>query len=690
MTRRGLSLCQGLTSLRRKMESRRTEWAFLVILLVLSRVVKVHAVSYRVRPESVAVREGQTATLRCAFIGLTAQSVVFWEGPPNFAVISTGREVDPRYTRHRITGDPSRGEYHLEIKDVNLLEEGGYRCSTLGLTEKAEVTLNVVVPMKTPPKITGRDVTFTARQPMTLTCVATDGNPLPRLRWFNGTKLLQQTPENAMAEVVSSVSLDLVIPEVARWDHGKNVTCVADQGYPDLTTTMASSTILNVHYSPIVRSRRQTIRATEGETIDLSCDVDSNPPADVSWKKIDGSIPGNAEIRGNALHLPKLSRSAAGAYKCLADNGILPSGEGSITLIVLYPPRITSGFEDKTSALAGGEGFSLSCEAEGYPKPRIRWRRKGTKLYFDNPLQFTQIDYDMEGDYECVASNGQIRNAVRQTFVDVIGKPYINTVSLKVSVRSGDTARLVCEILSDPLPEETRWLRRGPGQQDKPVTASQRPGIRQEERTSSRGVTNTLVISHVGRSDGGVYVCETTNTFGTFQREFRMDVKATNTQAVVIASVTVIVLLILFATIFVCIAKRTGLSERVRREKASSPDLTLPRALPPIPSYMVPVGSDDVDDLELQDFKGTLKPRPPPRTDLEPYSIGLSYPSRFDAPPPTLLHCGETEAGRGGQHGGLALPGRPLGNGGFCGTAVTSSQTPCGQKDQRHYPMLRL
>ncbi|XP_066280986.1 kin of IRRE-like protein 1 isoform X1 [Branchiostoma lanceolatum] len=632
--RLGRSLCQGLTSPRRGMDSRRTEWAFLVILLVLSRVVKVHAVSYRVRPESMAVREGQTATLRCAFVGLTAQSVVFWEGPPNFAVISTGREVDPRYTRHRITGDPARGEYHLEIKDVDILEEGGYRCSTLGVTEKAEVNLNVVVPMKKPPKIKGRDVTYTAGQPMTLTCVATEGNPLPRLRWFNATKLLQQTSENAMAEVVSSVSLDLVIPEAARWDHGKNVTCVADQGFPDLTTTMASSTILNVHYPPLVRSRRQTLRATEGETLDLSCDVDSNPPAAVSWRKIDGEIPGNAENRGNELRLPKLSRSAAGGYKCLANNGIMPSGEGSITLIVLYPPRITSGFEDKTSALAGGEGFSLRCEAEGYPKPRVRWRRKGTKLYFDNPLEFMQIDYDMEGDYECVASNGQIRNAVRQTFVDVIGKPYINTVSLKVSVRSGDTARLVCEILSDPLPEETRWLRRGPGQQDKPVTASQRAGIRQEEKTSASGVTNTLVISHVGRSDGGVYVCETTNTFGTFQREFHMEVKATNTQAVVIASVTVIVLLVLFATIFICIAKRTGLSERVRREKASTPDLTLPRALPPLPSYMVPVGSDDVDDLELQDFKGTLKPRPPPRTDLEPYSIGLSYPSLLHPLPP--------------------------------------------------------
>ncbi|XP_078617610.1 kin of IRRE-like protein 1 [Branchiostoma floridae x Branchiostoma japonicum] len=604
-------------------------------------VAHVHAVSYRARPESLTVREGQTVTLRCAFIGLTSQSVVIWEGPPNFNVMSTDRRVDSLYKRHRITGNSGAGEFSMEIADVQVTDEGGYRCSTLGLQEKAEMMLNVIVPIKKPPKIVVRDSSIFAGQSLTLSCRTAEGSPLPTLTWFNGTAQVKQSNKK-LAEGVAMASLDLVLSELTRWDHGRNFTCMADQGYPQLAAATASSTILNVKYSPVVRIRSQSIQASEGETLDLTCDVDSNPQAAVSWRKLGGDIPANAEKRGGTLRLLTLDRTAAGVYQCQANNGIAPRGVGSATLTVQYPPHITSNFNRKTSPFVGQEGFSLLCEAEGYPEPRVRWRRKGTKLYFGNPLQFSRIDYDMEGDYECVASNGQMRDAVRQIFLDVRGKPYINTVSLKVSVRSGDTARLVCEILSDPLPEETRWLRRGPGQQDKPVTASQRPGIREEETTSPRGVTNTLVISHVGRSDGGVYVCETTNTFGTFQREFHMDVKDTNTQSVVIASVTVIVLLILFATIFVCIAKRTGLSTGVNksREKTTGSTLTASRALPPLPPYLDARSAPamdpdcDMDGLELQDFNGTLKPRPPPRVDKQPYSIGLSYPSLMHPLPP--------------------------------------------------------
>eukprot|EP00058_Branchiostoma_floridae_P013364 XP_002598852.1 hypothetical protein BRAFLDRAFT_74471 [Branchiostoma floridae] len=406
------------------------------------------------------VREGQTVTLRCAFIGLTSQSVVIWEGPPNFNVMSTDRRVDSLYKRHRITGNSGVGEYSMEIADVQVSDEGGYRCSTLGLQEKAEMMLNVIVPIKKPPKIAVRDSSIFAGQSLTLSCRTTEGSPLPTLTWFNGTAQVKQR-NNKLAEGVAMASLDLVLSELTRWDHGRNFTCMADQGYPQLAAATASSTILNVKYSPVVRIRSQSIQASEGETLDLSCDVDSNPQAAVSWRKLGGDIPANAENR-------------------------------------------------------------------------------------------------------------------------------------------------------------------------------------EEETTSPRGVTNTLVISHVGRSDGGVYVCETTNTFGTFQREFHMDVKDTNTQSVVIASVTVIVLLILFATIFVCIAKRTGLSTGVNksREKTTGSTLTASRALPPLPPYLDARSAPamdpdcDMDGLELQDFNGTLKPRPPPRVDKQPYSIGLSYPSLMHPLPP--------------------------------------------------------
>ena len=57
----------------------------------------------------------------------------------------------------------------------------------------------------------------------------------------------------------------------------------------------------------------------EGETVNVSCSVDSSPPASVVWRHEDT---GDVVSSGHRLLLTAISRTRAGRYICEATNSI--------------------------------------------------------------------------------------------------------------------------------------------------------------------------------------------------------------------------------------------------------------------------------------------------------------------------------------------------------------------------------
>eukprot|EP00058_Branchiostoma_floridae_P002313 XP_002587801.1 hypothetical protein BRAFLDRAFT_92246 [Branchiostoma floridae] len=138
-----------------------------------------------------------TVVLRCAFDQLAEEDDVIWDGP-DFKVISYGSKVLRVYNRHHIMGDAARGEFNLEIRQAQLEDDGKYSCYT-DPKAAASALLTVVVPMPTPPTITGGELMVTAGEQLSLTCRASGGHPAARLTWLNGTRSLRsesQTTEN--------------------------------------------------------------------------------------------------------------------------------------------------------------------------------------------------------------------------------------------------------------------------------------------------------------------------------------------------------------------------------------------------------------------------------------------------------------------------------------------------------------
>ncbi|KAI8485746.1 hypothetical protein Bbelb_365800 [Branchiostoma belcheri] len=782
--------------------------------------------SYRVRPQSTAVLHGQTAVLRCTFDNISDKEIVIWEGP--LATMSYGTNVLHVYTRHRIVGDTSRGEFNLEIRDIKLEDDGKYRCYTDPMAA-ADAILTVVVPMPNPPQISGGELSFTSGEQLSLTCRASGGHPEPRLTWLNGTEPFQ----SSVVSRGEAQSLELILPRVTKWDHGANFTCLADQGFPQLARPKSSSRILRVKYPPVVSVPSPSVHVREGEPASLSCMVDSNPKATVTWRKVGEVLPSLKIIREHVMQLPKVTRKDGGLYHCEADNGVRPVGLGSVTMQVYYPPVIdaTMGdqvtmlygqedkyemllcspdrpscdrrhhggpdppvieatiedhvtmlygkedgyemllcspdrpsnppvieatmedqvtmlygqedryemllcspdrpscdrghlggpdppviddtmedqvtmlygqedkyemllcspdrpssdrgyhggpyppvieatlddqvtilygqedryppvieatMEDQVTMLYGQDDQSLRCLADGNPKPHIRcsWRRKDTSLYWDNPLRFHRVRYDVQGTYQCVAASDGFQEVTKDIYVDVVGKPSIQTDAPSAAAAQGTLARLHCEILGDPLPGRVTWSWRNKQGAENVLMATD-VGLSIIEKPLDGGTSSTLLLKNVGKSQEGTYICHAANMFGEARREIHLDVTGSDQPLVVLSVCAAAAVLVVLAAVCVCWAVR---SRRICRYKRKAP-APLPSARPlvavpsgrllaavPKPGKRLGHGTNDsgVEDLELQELDGTLKPRPPPRGDKQWTNVGLSYSGLAHAHATTL------------------------------------------------------
>ncbi|XP_078619254.1 irregular chiasm C-roughest protein-like [Branchiostoma floridae x Branchiostoma japonicum] len=603
------------------MATRRSARLDCVLVLIGFILQAVDGASYRTRPQPTAVLQGQSVTLTCSFDGLADDDTVFWQGGPDDKIIAFGGNVPKPYRRHKITGDASRGEYNLEIERVKPEDEGKYSCYT-DPKAAADAILTVVVPMTGPPTIEGGELPVTAGEQLSLTCRSTGGHPSPRLTWFNGTHRFRAASVSNQRDQ----TVELFIPRLTKWDNGANFTCLADQGFPELAKPKASSRILRVKYPPLVQVPSPSVHVREGEPASLSCMVDSNPKATVTWRKVGGTIPMLNMMRDHVLHLPKVSKHDGGLYQCDANNGVLPMGSGTVTLQVYYPPVIEATMEDELTMLYGQDDQSLQCIADGNPKPHIRWRRKDTSLYWDNPLRFHRVRYDVQGTYQCVAASDGFQEVTKNIFVNVVGRPSIQPGLPVVTVPEGNTARFNCEILGDPLPGRVSWFRQSKQGKESVVMATE-VGVSITENPTDDGTSSTLLLKDVGIPQEGTYICQASNMFGEARREIRLEVFSSSGSLVVISVSMVTAGLGILAAIIVCVAVKKGWI--CREEKRDTSTLSSTRSMPPIPKSVKRLGhgtnDSGVEDLELQELDGTLKPRPPPRPGKEWTSVGLSY-----------------------------------------------------------------
>ncbi|XP_078668150.1 uncharacterized protein LOC144909796 isoform X1 [Branchiostoma floridae x Branchiostoma belcheri] len=218
---------------------------------------------------------------------------------------------------------------------------------------------------------------------------------------------------------------------------------------------------------------------------------------------------------------------------CISKDTMVPA---EVTLLPVInneparPPHISPTFPKKL-IVGAGKDFSLFCEADGNPEPRVRWRRQNTTLYLDNPLTFKELDYVEEGTYECVASSYGFADVTREIFINVQGRPVVRLGgSSTLIVREGDTAIMVCEVLADPSPYVI-WVWRDEHGGEKVLSEKDRSDRVKIMRQELDGVTTSvLTVYSIRLHQAGDYVCKATNSFGSNELTVTLEMKERKTR----------------------------------------------------------------------------------------------------------------------------------------------------------------
>ncbi|GFR66866.1 neural cell adhesion molecule 1 [Elysia marginata] len=206
----------------------------------------------------------------------------------------------------------------------------------------------------------------------------------------------------------------------------------------------------------------------------------------------------------------------------------------------LEAPVITSNVEPDYP-LTGAVGF-IECNAQGKPKPRIRWYRHGKRVrrvsrrYQKNTdtgaLRIFRAQLSDSGEYKCVAKN-RLGQASKTFVLTVVQDPIVRiTPQPPVVVKEGINLDVVCRSYAYPTPSYS-WITSNNLRLNNGTRGSDM--IRYKTAASRYRVMDTvfndthsqsvLSISPVTHHDYGLFVCYSGNKGGTVRSEIMMDVQ---------------------------------------------------------------------------------------------------------------------------------------------------------------------
>ncbi|XP_043853053.1 sialic acid-binding Ig-like lectin 5 [Dromiciops gliroides] len=288
---------------------------------------------------------------------------------------------DPHSKTHR--SYQSRFSVHncsLFIKNAQKFDTGQYilQVKKGNVTHKSEKVVFVhVSDLKQKPDIQGPE-TLKAEKQETLICKmpgACDSRHSLTFLW-TGSALYSQS--SGTKSLTSSKLSFTPKPQ----DHGTNITC---QVTFKSSNVISEKTIqLNVTYPPkkptiMVHQGNRTglwsltnvpyLPVLAGESLNLSCAVDSNPVVSLNWTKGKQTLASSKLAAAGVvtLQLQQVGLSDSGEYTCRAQDPLM-SRKASLVLSVQYPPKLLSSSCSWTE-----EGLLCTCSVQAEPAPSLQW-----------------------------------------------------------------------------------------------------------------------------------------------------------------------------------------------------------------------------------------------------------------------------------------------------------------------------
>jgi len=295
-----------------------TSKANLWILILFFHAGLCHAMSTRGGPYFISKSNtyrkqvGGMVTLSCQVDNL-GNSTVIWKSVNSNRIISAGEVIIRKDSRFSLTHG-----YDLQIRNLKQSDAGEYVCEieTYGSPLDQTSTLEILVPAYVEPQPTDGKFVVRKGSTITLSCRAT-GNPLPTVTWQRKNNVLPSGEK-------TKKGLSMVIRDVTR-HHAGTYTCTANN---DVGQPHTAEIDLRVLYSPEIEVDQSWIRTNDGIEAEVSCNIHSEPKAEVKWYKdtmlLDPTNNRHMEVYGNrhVLTLKSVKETDFGNYSCMADNSL--------------------------------------------------------------------------------------------------------------------------------------------------------------------------------------------------------------------------------------------------------------------------------------------------------------------------------------------------------------------------------
>ncbi|XP_005455950.2 sialic acid-binding Ig-like lectin 11 isoform X2 [Oreochromis niloticus] len=389
------------------------------------------------------------------------------------------------------------GSYRIRVNGERNWRENGFasiqRTTVLveGLSQKPRVKIP----------------TLTEGQQATLTCVAPGlcSGSVPEITWtwrgaggtesyITGNSTAFRT-KNLTAFTQRHIST-LTFNSSAE-HHNTNVTCKIR--FTGKKTTEGDST-LKVNYVKEVNVSGGT-NVKEGETLTLTCSVESFPPSLIMWSKLGSDITLHNDTGSATLSIINATTGHSGQYICTAKhmNNTLQENI-NITVIYIRTPQIIGN-----TIIKEGDVLNLTCSVESFPPSLIMWSKLGSDITLHNDtgsatLSIINATTGHSGQYICTAKhmNNTLQENINIT-VMYIRTPQItgNTI-----IKEGDVLNLTCSVESFP-PALIMW-------RDLSSKANNKHSGAYTNLHNDTG-SATLVIQNVTAEDSGQYICTATH-----------------------------------------------------------------------------------------------------------------------------------------------------------------------------------
>ncbi|KAL1428795.1 hypothetical protein MTO96_002516 [Rhipicephalus appendiculatus] len=403
---------------------------------------------------------------------------------------------------HRVRFGDYVTQYGVVVSYLNFslvqVEDGGeYRCTANNGVGTLHHAARINVPGR-PVVRPMRNLTVVAGETLSIVCPVA-GYPLESINWERaGVRL----PYNHRQKVHDNGSLEVYHMERAT-DEGP-YTCVAK----DKDGHTAQSTVyISVKVRPAIEPFSYPASLREGQRASVMCAVISGDlPINISWTKdgepITESNPDTAGILVNTvsgftstLLFKALRLEYRGNYTCVAQNDA-GSASHSAVMVIHVPPQWI--IEPAETSVIKGKSVVIDCEADGFPKPRIRWTKAEgeaardfkpvmssahVQVFENGSLAINDAKEEDAGFFLCQATNG-------------VGQGLSKVVKVTVHIAAHFKTKFAAEM------------------DKQPVSPKQDPRYELVETVQSTGITSEIIIRQTDRRDSALFTCLATNNFG--------------------------------------------------------------------------------------------------------------------------------------------------------------------------------